>query len=204
MGRPATDWADDVASRARGVLLYAQRMDRLFSQGAIPRTDIERAYAGSFLSFYAYLEQSIGRLFVGLLTGGYVSGDSAVRPLVSVDSRVVAYAIIRGERRYVNWLPYNRYALRRSKAFFSSGRPFANLAKSEVAALDRMTTIRNALAHESYAARRSFRRAFTDNKALPPDQLRPAGYLRGLHAVGQTRLDLTLSHAVRSTRVLAK
>ena len=111
---------------------------------------------------------------------------------------------VRTEEAYVTWLPYNRYTLRRSKALFSSGRPFANLSKSEVAALGRMTTIRNALAHESYAARLSFRGAFTDNKTLPPDQLRPAGYLRDLHAVGRTRLDLTLSDAVRSTRGLAK
>ena len=204
MSRPATHWADDVAARARGMNLYVQRMDRLFCQGSIPRADIERVYAGSLLAFHTYLESSMERLFVGLLMGRFQSQDPAVRPLIGVDCDRVAYHIVRGERRYAAWLPYERYTLERAKAFFSSGKPFTNLSSPQIKALDRLTTLRNALSHESYSARRAFRQSFTDGKALPPDQLRPAGYLRGLHAAGQTRFDLLLSDAVRTARFLAQ
>jgi len=177
-------------------------MERLFSQRAIPRVDIERVYAGSLLSYHAFLEQAIERFFVGLMMGRFVCGDPAIRSLVSIKSDQVAYAILRGERSYVDWLPYKRYTLRRAKAFLSRGRPFTNLTGAQIKAFDRLTTLRNALAHESFSARRAFRKTFTDGKALPPDQLRPAGYLRGQHAAGQTRFDFLLSDVVGVVRVL--
>lgn len=204
MAKPASDWADDLASRGRGINLYVRRMDRLFSDGTIPRSDIERVYAGAFLAFHTYLESSIERLFVGLLVGRFVSQYSMIRPLVTVRADRVAYHIVRGERSYAAWLPYERYTLRRAKAFFSRGKPFTDLKRSQIKALDQLTTLRNALAHDSDSARRAFRATFTDGKTLPPDQLRPSGYLRGLHAVGQTRFDLLLSDTVRTARVLAR
>lgn len=204
MARPASDWADDLASRARGINLYVGRMDRVFSQGVIPRGDIERVYAGGFLAFHTYLESSIERLFVGLLVGRFVSQYSTVRPLINVSVDNVAYRIVRGERGYAAWLPYKRYTVRRAKAFFSRGKPFTDLANPQIKVFDRLTILRNALAHDSYSTRREFRLTFTEGKALPPDELRPSGYLRGLHAVGQTRLDLLLSDAVRTARFLAK
>ena len=168
------------------------------------RQDIERVYAGGFLAFHTYLESSIERLFVGLLVGRFVSQYSTVRPLINVSVDNVAYRIVRGERGYAAWLPYKRYTVRRAKAFFSRGKPFTDLANPQIKVFDRLTILRNALAHDSYSTRREFRLTFTEGKALPPDELRPSGYLRGLHAVGQTRLDLLLSDAVRTARFLAK
>ncbi len=43
---------------------------------------------------------------------------------------------------------------------------------------------------------RQFRKTFTDGLALPAEQRRPAGYLRGQHAVGQTRFAHLLAEAV--------
>lgn len=202
MPRPASSWGDEVASRARGMNLYVTRMDHLHAQRLISRVDIDRIYAGGFLTFYTFLERSLERLFIGLLVRRFISGDSAARPLISINSDLVAYAIVRGERSYVNWLPYKRYAMRRAKAFFSRGKPFTNLSNAEIKAFDRSTFIRNALAHESSSALRVFRENFTEGKALPPGQLRPAGYLRGQHAVGQTRFNLILSDIVRTVRIL--
>jgi len=45
---------------------------------------------------------------------------------------------------------------RRANAFFRGGQPFCKLDKVEVRSLDRILTIRHAVAHQSRAARRRF------------------------------------------------
>ena len=51
---------------------------------------------------------------------------------------------------------------------------------------------------------RQFRKTFTDGLALPAEQRRPAGYLRGQHAVGQTRFAHLLAEAVLVMRSLTR
>ncbi len=196
--------ADEVSSRAKGLRDYANRMERLRSSRNISETDLNRVYAGAFLSFHTFLERSLERAFLGLLMGRLVSSDSSVRPLVAINSNKVAHEIVRGGRTYVDWLPYDRHMVKRADAFFSGGRPFRNLSKAEMNVFARATVMRNAIAHESSHALRQFARFFTVGKSLPPDQRRPAGYLRGQHAVGQSRFDLMLSEGVVVMRSLCQ
>lgn len=196
MPKPAAGIAKDVASRARGLDLYLRRMERLHKDGAISTRDVERAYAGGFLEFQAYVERSIEHLFLGLLRGRLKSSNRSVRPLISVDSDSVASAVVTGERAYVDWLPYERYALRRAKSFFSSGKPFSALVKSDIEAFEDVSVVRNALAHQSASALRKFRTTFIDGRSIPPSQHRPPAYLRGYHTVNQTRMNYMLSRVV--------
>ena len=204
MAKSAKTIFDRVVSRSRGLDLYVKKMERLYRGGSISRVDIERVYAGSFILFYTVVERAIESLFIGLLTGRLVSDDSSVRPLIRVNSDRVAHAVVRGGRSYVDWLPYEQHTKRRAEAFFSQGKPFANLDRSDIRAYESISTVRNALAHESSSAMRKFHRDFTENKVLPPEQRRPAGYLRGQHAMGQTRLNLLFSEAVLSIRNLCR
>ncbi len=203
MPKPAISISNQVVSRARGLNAYVNRMDGLYNQGVISRIDIERTYAGGLLSFFAFMERSIESLFVGLLTGRLVVSDSQFRRLIELRSDRVAYGVIRGGFSYANWLPYKRYTRRRAKIFFSRGRPFTKLNKDQITALDNLSTIRNALAHQSSSANRAFNKCFTEGKILPPDQMRPSGYLRGQHAFGQTRFNFIISDAIRSIRIIA-
>jgi hypothetical protein len=59
--------------------------------------------------------------------------------------------------------------------------------------LHKALLIRNALAHPSRHARKMFLERVVGSLALPPNQMNPAGYLRGQHAVAQTRFEYLLA-----------
>ena len=204
MPKPALSVAREFASRARGLDMYLRRIEKLHSQGNLPRSDVERAYAGVFLEFHAFLERSLERLFLGLLRGRFVSSDSAVQPLIDVNSDAVALAVVRGSQRYANWLPYERFTLRRAKAFFSRGLPFSRLDKPEISAFTDASIIRNALAHQSGAALRSFRKTLVEGRNLPPSEHRPSPYLRGFHTIGQRRMNYNLAMVTTVIGTLCK
>lgn len=130
----------------------------------------------------------------------YTIGVS-VRPLVEIRSEKVARAILRGDRKYVDWLPFNLTA-RRATAFLSSGLPFSALGQQHVKAFERTSKIRNAIAHDSVHAQRVFRAEFVDGQNLPSWQHRPGGYLRGQHAGKQRRLDFLITEALTAVRAL--
>jgi len=206
MARCPDDWVAQVASRAKGVVYYVNRMERLYDDrlslsAPITNTDVDRAFAGGFLLFYAYLERAVECYFVGLLTGHIVHSDPSVHPRVIVKSYPAAYEIVHGGRSYADWFPYGRHTRPRAKAFFTGGRPFTNMAKTEIKALDHVGIIRHALAHGGSASLRGFKEIVGD-KALPPRQRRPAGYLRGYHMLGQTRFEYLLARAVAALRSL--
>ncbi len=204
MPRPASTVAAEVASRAHGLQLYLSRIERSHTAGHLPLTDVERAYSGAFLEFHAYTERSIQRLFLGLLRGRLVSEDPDVRPLVTIQSDAVAAQIVRGDRSYADWLPFDRYTLKRSKAFFARGSPFSRIDENTRSVLEDSCVLRNAIAHQSSAALRKFRKRFVQNKHLPPRQRRPQGYLRGTHTVGLTRINFLMWRVCAVMRKLSK
>jgi hypothetical protein len=63
-------------------------------------------------------------------------------------------------------------------------------------ALERMRLIRNAVAHKSHGAMGQFKMRLIEGKGIPPRQRTPAGYLRGQHAPGQTRLSYLMAQGV--------
>lgn len=126
------------------------------------------------------------------------------RSLVGIASSRVARGVVFGGRKYADWLPYNRHTMPRAEAFLAGGRPFSELLQSDRNFLDDLTTLRNALAHESSHALRQFRRAYTDGRPIAPQQHRPPAYLRGQHALGQRRFEYLLSEATGVMRRLCK
>ena len=142
-------------------------------------------------------------VFMGLLMGRLQTSRRGVRSLVLIQSDVVGRRVVRRDRRYVDWLPY-RLTRDRAEAFFASGEPFASLTDSQAQPFERVRIVRNALAHGGEHAMRQFRKTFTDGLALPAEQRRPAGYLRGQHAVGQTRFAHLLAEAVLVMRSLTR
>ena len=132
-------------------------------------TDLHRTYAGAYLGFYTYVERSIERLFLGILTGRLTSAQRGVRSLVTVRSDKVAREIVSSERSYADWIPYD-LTRRRAKAFLSGGRPFSTLSDVDRKVFVRMSLVRNALAHESSHALKQFQVQFVNGRSLPPDQ----------------------------------
>lgn len=202
MAKPAVEVVDRVRAKAVSTSSYLRRIESVCSEGRITQLDAEQAYRGAFLSFHSHIENTLEYLFIGLIRGRVSHRLTSVRPLISVQSDSVATRVVFSGRRYADWLPYNRHTFDRSKTFFAAGKPFTLLDKGDRRVLDELTVLRNALAHESSQAMRLFREQFTDGKALPPDQRRPAGYLRGFHAVGQTRFDFLTAQAAQKLESL--
>ena len=188
MAAKAESVANDVASRARGLLIYLNRLERLHDERRLYDVDLHRAYAGAWISFTAFCEQSIERLFLGLLTGALEISRAAVSPRTVVRSPVVARDIVYAGRPYVDWLPYER-TIERAEAFLLHGRPFTELSNDEEAKLAGLGVLRNALAHESRYAVGRFEKRFVVGRKLPPYQKKPAGYLRGMHDKKRTRFE---------------
>lgn len=193
MVQPASRVADEVVSRSRGLDHHVSRAEVAHATGSLTATDLERIYAGSFITYITFVERSIERVFLGLLMGRFSTTHQGVRALVSIDSERVARAVVNGGRAYVDWFPFEQHTKPRANAFFSRGLPFADLPSSDRTVLKRSHAIRNAIAHESSAALRNFRSECVDDLGLPPAQQRPAGYLRGHHGVGQTRLQFQMA-----------
>jgi hypothetical protein len=171
-------------------------MERLFARGLMSERDLLLAYGGAILTFHAFTENTIERLFLGLVAGRLQHADRRVRSLVEIRSALIVRRVVFAGRSYVDWLPYNQYTIPRAEAFFSAGRPFSSLDKSERTHLDDMNTLRNALAHQSDHAQKRFHDPFTRGKALAPAQQNPRGYLRGYHAASQTRLNYLMGRTV--------
>jgi hypothetical protein len=184
--------------------LFLRRIVAAHRAGHILTIDVERAFASACIYCAIACERALEKLFLGLLVGTLKSSLRTVKPLITINSHRVAAAIIRGERRYVDWLPYENQTLKRAEAFFSSGRPFSSLSAPGKTALEDLRVIRNALAHESPSALRTFENRLTRGKNLPPNQTRPAGYLRGNHHGTLTRLDVVTAQALGAMREICK
>ena len=168
-------------------------MEALYTAGQVSLLDLNRIYGGAFVAFHSYLENSLEDLFLGLVTQRLeIRG---VRPLVSISGDRVAQRVVFGGRNYADWLPFNKQTVPRAEAFLSSGRPFTELSKADRNFLDDLALLRNALAHESGHSMKQFRRVYVGNRALPPQQTRPAGYLRGQHTLNQRRFEYLLGQA---------
>ena len=193
MASPPSTVAAEVRSRASGLNAYVARMERLYAANELGRPDLHRVYGGAFMAYATYVERSLERLFLGILMKRFAA--PALRPLIEIQSEVVARRVVAGGRKYVDWLPFEAHTEVRALAFLAAGRPFTGLSNADKKTLDRVGILRNALAHESSHALRQFRKNFTDGKAVPAEQLSPAGYLRGQHSPGITRFTNTLAEA---------
>lgn len=157
--------------------------------------DKNQLVSGALVSYYAFYERRIEELFMGLLTGRVQHPSLNVSQLAQFSSIRSAEQIVRDGKKYIDWLPYDRHTLGRSKLYFNDGLPFTRLTPAQRGLLDELGVLRNALAHQSAHSLKRFEAEFVEGAALPSWQSTPAGYLRGDHALGTTRLE----HYLRST-----
>jgi hypothetical protein len=155
--------------------------------------DRNQVVAGTFVSYYAFYERKLETLFLGLLTGGLQHPTATVKPLAKFVSFQAADEIVRDGKKYVDWLPFDRHTIARSRLYFENGEPFDRLTTAQRRVLEEFGLLRNALAHQSAYSLRRFRSELVDGNALPISQSTPAGYLRGDYSLGVTRLNYYLT-----------
>jgi hypothetical protein len=155
-------------------------MERLYAQSMVAKRDVEHIYGALFLGAFASLEGMLEDLFLKLLTGR-VRVPRSVRSKVTFRSDMVARGVVFGDRKYVDWTPYDR-TLKRAETLFYGGRPFSKLDPNEIGVIKMVCTIRNAVAHQSGHARKQFDKEVISQLTLPPRERTPTGFLRSIHS----------------------
>lgn len=177
MSRSPSVLVDELVGHYRRLEGVRKKWEVLYSNKVLPRYQIELAYTALYLDSVVSFERFIENLFVGYLSRRFRLPTGAhVR--ASIKSDAVARDVVLGGNSYVDWLPYDRYTLRRAKAFFRNGVPFSSLTKSDLKILQEVLTIRNAIAHKSKHALRMFEKDVVGELALVGRERTPAGYLR--------------------------
>ena len=181
MPKPATTLSDAYAARLRTFERSRRKLERLLTAGQVTRHDVSLFYEGILLRTVTGFEGLMEELFVGLLAGGIAPGRN-VHPRVTFNSHLVAREVMLGGRAFVDWLPY-QYTDKRAAAFFRAGFPFTNLEKADVKLLEKIILVRNAVAHQSRAARNKFEDEVIGSTPVLPIERSPAGYLRSIFRV---------------------
>jgi hypothetical protein len=181
MPKAATTISDDFTARLRRFERSRAKLERLLLGGHVTRHDVSLFYEGIFLRTVTSFESLMEELFVGILTGAITPGRN-VHPRVTFRSVSIARDVMLGGKAYVDWLPYH-HTEKRANAFFRGGYPFCNLDKDDKKSLERMFTIRHAVAHQSRAARRKFEDEVIGAAPLLPTERTPAGFLRSIFRV---------------------
>lgn len=189
MPKPSISLSDAYISRLRRFDRARAKVERLVLSDHFTRDDASLFYEGIFLRTVTTLEGLMEDLFVGLLAGTVIPGRN-VYPRVTFRSQPVARDVMLGGRAYVDWLPYN-LTEKRAEAFFRNGLPFKNLDKNDKRELERIILVRNAVAHQSRAARTRFENEVIGATPLLSVERTPAGYLRSIFrtAPAQTRYE---------------
>jgi hypothetical protein len=192
---PASTIADSLRRSARGTQGYLDRLEGLHAKGFLSSRDVTRAYEGAFLTYYTGLERHLERLFMGLVMARVTPSGRKTRALVQIASDRTARKVVSGDRAFADWLPIDK-TTQRAARFLSGGRPFDRLRPVDLEVFERMHVIRNAVAHRSSHAGKRFKKQLIEGQGIPRYQQTPAGYLRGAHAPGQSRLSYFMAQGV--------
>lgn len=204
MANDVSFYLDKFISHLNNLDKTRRKMETLLIRDVIVRRDIEQVYEGLFMSSIASLEKWIENLFIGLMVGRIKHYSSLVVPRVSFNSDRIAREVTFGERSYLDWLPYEKYTLRRANAFFRKGLPFTSLDKRDIKQLNNLCIVRNAIAHKSLYSLSLFEKEIIGSIPLTQQERKPAGYLRSVFRItpSQTRYENLITEMVSIVKKL--
>ena len=207
MPKPSSTLADKLANRLRAIEYSRARIEALTARDLLSKRATLHMYEGLFLSSHVAFEGFLEELFIGLLVDGLgvISSRSVVSPLVIVRSFNTARRLLYSSRKaYVDWLPYDN-TLELAHKYFKGGRPFSELSDAQKQHMQKCHSIRNVIAHESKDSKKKYEKRVLGTTPLPPHEMTPAGYLRGLYRITptQTRYENYMSQLLLIARDLA-
>jgi len=182
MARPSSELSNEFRLHLQQLESVRDTMETLFVGEQLTEDEIEHVYSGLFLEAFTAFESLIEQLFISLLIGDFQSSESDVVMKATFNNYGIAQDIIFGGRNYVEWIPYES-TLSRANAFFYDGYPFSRLKEDDSlkvykSSIKRFAAIRNAIAHKSKYAQKTFENKVSGSSPLSPRQRKPAGYLR--------------------------
>jgi len=189
--------------RLQGLERTRIKMEQLYSESRVAKRDIEHIYGALLLSAYSSFEVMLEDLFLRLLTSKKL--PKSIESKATFRSLQAARSIVFGERKYLDWIPYDR-TLRRAESHFYGGRPFTQLDANERTRIKELCLVRNAIAHNKGYARRQFEREIVSNLVLAPRERTPNGFLRSLHSLAPnvTRYEQLIADLTAIARSLVK
>ncbi len=176
MAKASSHLAKDYVKHIDALDRLRRKQEALHQDGQLSRRDVEQIYEALYLRCITSFEALIEELFVSLLCGA-VGARADIRPRIQVGSKQVARDVIRGQRKWVDWLPFDR-TIEMAEAFFRGGRPFSSMSGDDRAFLDQSVCIRNAIAHQSRHALNVFNRQVVAHHSLAPRDRKVCAFLR--------------------------
>lgn len=168
-----------------------KKMEKLFIEKQLVRRDIEQVYSGLFIDSITAFERNIENLFFGLLVKRLVHPSVSIVPRINVISDKIAQEVVNGNKKYLDWLPYET-TKSRANTFFKNGAPFSSLLSADTSTIEEIMAIRNYLVHKSTHSRKQFINKVIGSLSVQPREKTPAGFLRGIKHITpthQTRLE---------------
>ena len=170
-----------VADRFIGHLRYVRftqtKTDRLLSRSILVRRDADFIYSGLYLESVCPFERFIEVLFTGLLVRRLSHRSPAVSCTTPTMSLYRARTVLRGGKKYIDWLPFDRTESL-AEIYFRDGLPFKSLLPNEKRLLKSIHLTRNAIAHKSSHAISLFEREVIGTIPITSAERTPAGFLR--------------------------
>jgi len=124
------------------------KSDILFSKKYLAHKDINIIYSGLFIELVTIFERFIEDLFIQIATNDNAHPAANVKSKIQVKTKKTCSGIIKGDKLYVDWLPFDK-TQKRALHFFSVGRPFSLISNLDANKLAQISTIRNSIAHKS-------------------------------------------------------
>jgi len=168
------------------------KFESAFSASIIQPDDISQAYAGLYLDLFTEFENLIEKLFLGLLNGDIKPNNIEVKKKIFIKPITELELVLLGEnKKYLDWLPYCDYTLKRATIYFVDGKPFSFVSKIQKDKISNYHKIRNAIAHKSKKAMKEFNLIISVSTLLPIEKT-PQGYLRNKpsSAISKTQLEI--------------
>lgn len=155
-------------------------MERLYRTNHIALRDLHSVYEAMFIRGVTSFEVFLQDQFIAIMNGtASYSRGRGVFVKMSATSPAALMDILLQKRAYVTWLPYDE-TRKRASIYLKEGKPFSDVQKPERETMDRITLIRNAIAHQSTHAIRQFEDKVLSGLTLLPQERRPAGFLRSV------------------------
>ncbi len=165
---------------ARRVLLYGHccaRVEDSFAENRLRVTDVELVYSSSFLSVCSHWESLLKAVIVETVCGDE-SRRRCNRRLASFEKRQhLEELLLFPGKDYVS-IPTLKHAEALAGLFISQGRPISEVSEQNRTLLQQAVWVRNAIAHESPFALKTFSTKVPGVSALPRSKRSPGAFLR--------------------------
>jgi hypothetical protein len=155
-------------------------MERLYRENRIALRDLHSVYEAMFIRAVTSFEVFLQDQFIAIMSGKipYKKARGVSVRMTAVSSTAMTDILLQN-RPYVTWLPYDN-THQRAHVYLKDGKPFSDIPKPERDTMERITLIRNAIAHQSTHAIKRFEEKVLFGLALLPQERRPAGFLRSV------------------------